>query len=260
MLNDSASLSGVAVQKPRWADPPPQSIDGDVLLDLGKAGSVTAHSLYLQHASDLFADVLACCDGSPEPSPYSKGVLEIEAATAPQLCSCSQSPSSSSDDSPAPKRRKATPQQHMPLPETSRKQALLLLQCLYQHTQPAWADELEIPELLDLAQAAHKFACLAVLHQADRLLVAAVKAEEALVRGYPYAKQAAARAAAWLDAQNAPARHATTQALHLPSLALHVGSFMAMHAEEVDLDVVDVALLGVLQGARQLCRRVSGCP
>ena len=230
------------MQKPHWADAPPQSRDGDVELDLGEDDlyeqPLRAHLTYLQHASALFTDVLASCSSSPQQE-------------APK-------PGDSGGDTPTSKRQKLPLQLQLPLPGTPEKQALLLLHCLYQHTQPAWADGLEVPELLDLARVAHKFACSAALQQADRLLVAAVKAEEGLVADCPVSKQLAAQEAAWLTPQTAPARHSLAQDLSLPSLALHVGAFMALHATEVDLEAVDGALLGVLQGARQLCERPAG--
>ena len=242
------------MQRPRWADAPPLSLNGDVVLDLGKQGALKAHSLYLQHASPVFTDVLASCTAEQEPQSAHQ-----PAESAPAQQPCAQSPGSSGgDDSPAPKRRKTGSKQQLPLPDTSRKQALLLLHCLYQHTQPGWAEGLEIPELLDLAQTAHKFACSAVLRQADGLLVAAVKAEEALVAECAQSKQPAAWAAAWLNSHDAPARHTFARDLNLPGLVLHVEAFMALHANEVDLTAVDGALLGVLRGARQLCNRPAG--
>ena len=198
-----------------------------------------AHLIYLQHASALFTDVLASCSSSQQQQPHKPG--------------------GSGDETPTSKRQRLASKLQLPLPGTSEKQALLLLHCLYQHTQPAWADGLEVPELLDLARVAHKFACSAVLQRADRLLVAAVKAEEALVAERPKFEQLAAQAEAWLTPQNAPARLSFAQDLTLPSLALHVGAFMALHADEVDLGGVDAALLGVLRGARQLCERPAGC-
>ena len=231
------------MQEPHWADAPPQSLDGDVDLDLDEdkledIEPLRAHLLDLQHASALFTDVLASCSSSQQQQPHKPG--------------------GSGDETPTFKRQRLACKLQLPLPGTLENQALLLLHCLYQHTQPAWADPLEVPELLDLARVAHKFACAAVLQQADRLLVAAVKAEEALVAERPQCKQLAAQAEAWLTPRNAPARLAFAQDLTLPGLAVHVGAFMALHADEVDLTAVDGALLGVLRGARQLCERPAG--
>ena len=250
----SLTPSRAAAQKPRWAHAPSLSLDGDVLLDLGEQGQLRAHLVYLQHASPLFTDVLASCTSEQEPQPADQPAESAPARQpSPQsACSCC------GVDLPAPKRQKTGPRLQLPLPDTSRKQALLLLHCLYQHTQPGWAESLGVSELLDLAQTAHKFACSAVLHQADSLLVAAVKAEEALVAQCSQSKQAAAWAAAWLNAHDAPARHSFAKHMNLPGLVLHVEAFMALHANDVDLNAVDGALLGVLRGARQLCTRPVG--
>ena len=226
------------MQKPAWAEQPARSQNGDVKVTGPEdRWTLRAHPLYLRHASGVFADVLAGCSRPQQQETPSQD--------------------NPSDDAPAPKRHK--PGLRLPLPDTTRKQALLLLHCLYQHTQPAWADDLGIPELLDLALVAHKFDCTAVLQQSDRLLVAAVEAEERLVAGCNPAQRPATAAAAWLTPQNALAQHALTDKLHLPKLALHVGAFMAMHANELDLGSVDVSILGVLQGARMLCHQLRGC-
>ena len=48
-----------AWQEPKWFTPPAQCESGDILLGLASGPPPRAHSMYLQHASPVFKDMLA---------------------------------------------------------------------------------------------------------------------------------------------------------------------------------------------------------
>ena len=191
-----------------------------LVLDSGAAFSV--HSLYLLHISPVFSNALACTSGTP----------------------------AAHDDSPrqrqGPAAKRAKQALRLPLPGTSRKQALLLLHCMYAFDRSAWASTLDPPELVEVARIADRFDCAKVLQLVDNALVQACKVPERPVAG-------AARM--WTTAEQAPAQYQLARQLHLPQLELHCGRFLGLHAHKVDLAEVrgfDAGLAAALEAALEL--------
>ena len=128
----------------------------------------------------------------------------------------------------------------LPLPGTSRKQALLLLHCLYAFDRKSWAKSLKSPELADLARIAHKYACTAVLGLADNSLVAACKGEDF----------------ALLGVREAPAQLQLARDLNLDKLEIHLAYTMGKHAHRLDLTALDAVTAAMLKGATELYKSV----
>ena len=207
-----------ATQSPErtWEKSPAQSDQGDTLLELGDGTTITADSAYLRHASEVLSTALACSS-------------QAEGADCPCSGQCS----------PAPKRARAM--LRLPLPGTSRRQALLLLHCLYAWDRKAWACSLGPPELLELARVSHKYDCTAVLQLADSALVTFGQPQGAGPGVQP----------AWLHVRWAPAQLQLADSLDLAGVRWLVGGFLGRHAEEVALDQVENACVAaVLDGAR----------
>ena len=58
--------------------------------------------------------------------------------------------------------------------------------------------------------------------------------------------------APFLTAQNAPEQHRLAGKLHLMGYEAHMGCFLGMHADEIDLSQVDASLAHVLRGANRV--------
>ena len=224
-----------------WAAQPRQSLDGDVLITLDDGSSFRAHSVYLQHASEVFANALACHSLPEQPSQASDGLPGSRstrgAAKRPKL------------EPPAP----ATPElKKLPLPGTTRKQALLLLYCLYAWTRETSMNHLCPSELVELAKVAHLFGAEKVLQVADHALVKICTAELTEMAEASEDPDGADPLAAWLNVEDAPAQHHLARKLHLTQFRACVGHFMGKHARRINLGAVDASISAVLRGAREM--------
>ena len=195
-----------------WAAAPahPKPTDCKVLLDDGT--SLSAHTLYLQHASPVFCSALDCSRPAltqPQVQPHDQPQDQVPpqpqhrpgSPAAEEAARCS---------SPARKRQKLGMQ--LRLPGASQKQAQLLLHCLYSWAREAWLRRLELPELVDLARVADKFGCVAVLQLVDAALVWACETQ-ARNDDRPEANLFGT----WLSTENAPALYKLAQELHMPA-------------------------------------------
>ena len=178
---------------------------------------MSAHSLYLSHASSVFKNALQCA----------------AARQADAKIATDDEPDG--DDSPTAKRPKVMTK--LPLPGVTRRQAQLLLHVLYCLKKESWADSLGPPELIDLATVCDKFSAVGLLQLAD----------EALVK-----RTASKTATGWLTVLDAPGQHELARRLHLASYEAHVGRFLGRHAHEVDLSRLDASTAAILEGARDL--------
>ena len=214
--------------------PPAKSVNGDLLITLDDGSRIPAHSVYLQHASEVFTNALDTCPGQ---------------AGAPEAAHSSKLRSAAkrlrTDQPPRPR----SDPLELALPSTSKRQALLLLNCLYAWTRETTVWAWPPPDLLELARVSHRFGCTEVLQLADSGLVKMCKAEaaaeevetveEVLYEG-------------WLNFEDAPAQHRLARDLHLTGFEACIGRFMGMHANDVDLESVDPSLAAVLEGARKI--------
>ena len=209
-------LAVCQVPKLPWTAEPALSRAGDVRLVLQDGTTLTAHSLYLQHASDVFSSALAC-SGRTQADAAGPGSDLEDAHPSPEAESrLVQSASVSS------KRHRAM--QSLPLPGTSREQALLLLHSLYSRTPESWAASLDPADLAELARVSHRFGCSASLQLADSSLVKLAKA------------QADSSEQAWVSVHTAPAQLKLARRLNLPRFEAYLGHFVGHHLNEVDLD------------------------
>ena len=187
-----------------------------MVLDDGTA--LPAHSLYLQHASTVFYNALACSK-----------VADCIHQTAPRPDSLAGSSAVQ-----GPPQAKLP----LPLPNTSKEQALLLLHCMYAFDRAKWAKALQPYELAALAAVAHRFGCLQILELADSALL-----------------QASAADAGFTTVKNAPTQHQLARRLQLVQFELHVARFLGSYPNAVDLSKLDPGTAAVLEGARQACKR-----
>ena len=232
-------MSHQQVSAADWAVQPEKSLTGDVLITLDDGSSLRAHSIYLQHASSVFSNVLELHQSTTAPDAPVSSRPTRSAAKRPKT------------DTPAvPELKK------LPLPRTTRKQAQLLLYCLYAWSREASMDALQPPELVELAKVAHTFACEEVLGSVDGALVRMCQAEAAAdVR--PETDEDSDDEdsfGGWVNAVDAPAQHQLAHELHLTDFEACVGRYMGRHPDDIDLASVDATLAAVLEGARSLCR------
>ena len=206
--------------------PLPLSLEGDVHLILDDGSTMSAHSLYLSHASAVFKTALSCAgtrqttaDDTDEDEQEWESVWSASAAAERTMTSHSKRPKVMAK---------------LPLPGATRRQAQLLVQALYCFKRDSWADSLAPPELIDLAAISDKFSCVCVLQLAD----------EALVK-----KTASETATGWLTVLDAPGQFELAHRLHLTSYEAHVGQFLGRHARKVDLTRLDARSAAILEGA-----------
>ena len=194
--------------------PPPLSLEGDVQLSLDDGSTMSAHSLYLSHASTVFKNAIYCKLGHQTPI----DVTHDE-----------------SDDTESPSAKRPKVMAKLPLPGATRRQVQLLLQTLYCVKKESWLDSLCPPELIDLATVLDKYSAVELLQVVDEVLVK---------------KTAIGPAQRWLTVLDAPGQHQLASRLHLTSYEAHVGRFLGRHAHQVDLTRLDASTAAVLEGTR----------
>ena len=196
-----------------------------------------------QHASPVFKDMLASTSAA--------------ARACPEASPSSQDPGQDDgqiEDSQAAKRH--NPGLKVALLGTSRRQALLLLYCLYAWDRTVLIEDLHLPDLVRLAVVADNYACMAMLHRIDDLLLAASAAEQKLLGACICADEAeAAKGAAWLNVKDAPALFLWAGQVQLDKVRAHLGQWMVLHAPEIDVSKLDATSAGFLRGAQQLHSR-----
>ena len=192
--------------------------------------TLSAHSVHLQQASTVFSTALSC------------------ASSADQQIDCSE-------DEPAPKKQKAA--LRLPLPGTSRKQALLLLHTLYAWMRESFAAALEPPELIALARCAHKFGVSKVLELVDSSLVkVCTYTDVSCMNECPGCGTSCMPAASgWVNPRDAAAQLQVAQQLHLRSFENHVATYIGMHPHEVDTTGLSATNIAILAGACKLRAR-----
>ena len=129
----------------------------------------------------------------------------------------------------------------LPLPGTSRQQAMLLLHCLYAWDCKAWALRLEPWELAELAVVAHRFNAVPVLQLADSSLVATCTAE---AEGNLYEDK-------WLTLSNAGGLMNAAHDLGLHGFLTHCGRYMGRQASLLRGVQLDPWVRAVLHGASE---------
>ena len=180
---------------------------------------LTADGTYLWHASALFGDVLNC------------SAAEIAASQAAL--------------EPGKRQRCML---RLPLPGSSRKQALLLLHCLYAWDRKAWALGLQPWELVELATVGNKFSVLQVLQLADSCLVQTCH--------HTSLDSEASHPGAWLTPENAAAMYQAAGTMQLACFRVHVGAYLGLHSQDVSEDGLDAGTAAVLLGARARCSKM----
>ena len=231
------STDKLTFQETKWADPPAQSLTGDatLVLDAQEGPPLSVHSLYLQHASSLFRDMIL-----------------LRQSSTVAVTSCVDWLESSQDsDSPVAKRQRA--ELKLSLPGTSRKQTLLLLHCMYAWDGTAAVEDMHLPELVDLANVLDKYGAVLMLRRVDGLLLAACAAEQKLIPGCSDIPEA--QAAAWLNVQDAPALFVWAGKLHLSKTQAHLAEYMVQHAPMIDVSKLDATSAAFLRGAQALHTR-----
>ena len=213
--------------QPDLPEMPSRALNGNVKLVLDDSSKVRAHSLYLEHASTVLENALAC---APQQVSDSRSDEEASGESADE-----------SSEEPVDKQSKALI--NLPLPGVSKLQAQLLVTCLYTMGRETWLDSLGPPKLIQLARVSHKLACLEVLEQVDKSLVRVCGVNQLLPR-IPTA------ADAWLTTADAPAELQLAQQLHLTRYEDLVGRFIGRHAAAIDINRVNPSLAAVLKGAR----------
>ena len=203
------------------AEPPAASLSGTTLLVLEGNKSLRAHALHLEQASDIFRGALECL----QPAAGAAG---------------SKPESEQASDEAAPVTHS------LPLPGVTMHQALLLLHCMYAWARESWASCLSLPDLLDLARLADRYACTSVLRLVDSTILKRCKAQDG------------AGPDAILTVQSAPEQHRLAQELHLRAYQTHVGFFMGLNADEIDLTQVDDSYADILRGASKICTELLG--
>ena len=127
------------------------------------------------------------------------------------------------------------------LPGVSRKQALLLLHCLYRFRRDAWVAELGPPEMLELARIADRYGFLEVLDLVDNCLDDICEGEED-----------AAPDDAWLLVEDAPQLLQVACKLQLTRFKARVLRFIGRHVRNLDLSRLDNSMAAVLTGVRSV--------
>ena len=203
------------------SQPPEASLTGDttILLDGGDC-SLRVHAAYLEQASQVLKGALQCVQ--------------------PQACG-----------QKAGKKRKPVTQLarqdraavtlRLPLARVTKHQALLLLHCLYAFDKGAWILGVGAADLFALAQIADRFACEAVLGLVDKALVERCVAENV--------DQGTGQL---LTVKTAPAQHKLASSCHLRAYEALVSHFLGLHADKVDLTLLDPSLAHALRGANNM--------
>ena len=194
---------------------PLHSLEGDVYMVLDDGTKITAHSLYLEQASLVFRDALACA--------YKGNGISGEDEASLQK--------------PTVKPNKTM----LPLMDVTQRQVQLLVTCLYSWNRETWLGNLKVPELIELGRVAHRFACSAVLESVDRFLVEKCGVDASLKQNV--------EPEVWLTVADIPAEFRLAQQLQLAAYEDLVGRFMGKHAHAVDTCMLDSGLAAVLNGA-----------
>ena len=189
---------------------PDLAAEGDTTIVLDSGESLKAHSFHLTAASDVFKAALACNDLKAIQNELPDNTL-------------------------------ATNNSRFPLLGASKKQACLLLHCLYSFKRESWARSLSSAALIELAAIAHKFACHDVLELVDSTL-----SDRCLA---PPAHADHAYLAPLLTHIRAPEQYKAAQVLHLTQYTGHIGCYLGEHADEIDLAKVDEVSAHILKGA-----------
>ena len=187
---------------------PPQASSGDTLIKLDGDHTLTAHAVYLEHASSVFTAALTDCS---QPKPAAKKTSR-----------------------PAkPTRTPPPPPRELPMPGVSLNQALLLLHCLYALDRRSWLASISPGDLLELAHITHRFDCTSTLDLVHAMMVQRCAAP--------------APRAPLLTVENAPSQLEVARELQLEGFEACIGRFLGRHAEEVDMGELDPCLASALQ-------------
>ena len=212
-----------------WAAPPERSLTGDTRLVLDDGMTLRAHALYLQHASEVFTGALACTPdrpaGAAEASDDARG--SRSSAKRPRTASAARTAF------------------ELPLHGATRKQALLLLACLYAFARDAWVCALAPADQMELAQLAHMYQCTEVLRLVDASLAKMCEAEEAEEDG-----ERDDREMGWLNDLDAASLLESARRLHLKGFEAGVLRFIGRHLHHVQLHDMDASIAAVVVGAR----------
>ena len=203
---------GLADKAPTIAslrNPPYQSLSGDVVLKLDGNLSITAHSAYLEHASEVFQNVLGECSQRHTAAKKRRTAHQADG----QQC--------------------ATSPRELPMPGAGMHQALLLLHCLYAFDRRSWLAALSPSDLLDLASITHRYACTSILDLVHTVLVQRCSA------GAPSTPV--------LTISNAPEQLQVAKKLQLTGYEACIGRFLGTHAADIDMRKLDVCLANALQ-------------
>ena len=130
------------------------------------------------------------------------------------------------------------------LPEVSKKQALLLLHCLYECRRDTWVAGLRPPDMLELARVADRYGFLEVLDLVDTCLAERCEQEE---------KQGPD--GVWLLVEDAPQLLQVARKLQLGSFKARILRFIGRHAHDIDLSRLDGSVAEVLTGVRSIFRQ-----
>ena len=171
--------------QPAWATPPGRSLTGETRLVLDDGTTLQAHALYLQHASEVLHDALACMPEQPAAAAETSDSARATRSGAKRLRTAST----------------VTIESELPLRGATRKQVLLLLSCLYAFDRGAWVRQLEPPERVDLARIADQFQCIELLQCVDASLVKMSEREEQLEQADINSDEELG----WLNGRDAPA-------------------------------------------------------
>ena len=204
-------------------------------LVLDDSSCLPAHALYLQHASPVFKDALSGLSGQHRDFQGTSCFIKQE----------------SNDQLPA---KRAKCQLRLPLPGTSRRQAVLLLCLLYAWDKGSFLMTLKPAELVELARVAHKFCCVPALQQVDSQLVRVCQGGAGSEGTSAKSKALKLDEEVWLTVGEAPAQLQLAADLHLACYEAHVASFIGEHAHAIDLEALDSRMAAVLRGARKIRR------
>ena len=203
------------------ASPPDASLSGNTSIELDSGEELRAHASHLEQVSSTFQGALKCLQ---------------PAAAAPQDASQDCLPSSE---------ERAVITHRLPLPGVTRHQMLLLLHWLYSWTRESFSAALSVTNLVALATISDRYGALPVLHMVDSVLVKRSEAQAA-------SPLDEALGPVILSAHTAPEQHKLARKLHLTGYEAHVGIFLGMHADEIDLTKVDPGLAHILVGASRI--------
>ena len=218
--------------EPEWAAPPERSLTGDTRLILDDGTTLQAHALYLQHASEVLTGALACTAEQPAAAAEASDDTRATRNTAkrPRTASTASAPGT---------------EFKLPLRGASRKQALLLLSCLYAFARDAWVWELGPADQMELARLAHRYQCIEVLQLVDASLVKMSEAEEELSQD-TYVEMG------WLNEFDAPKLLDMARDLSLAGFEARVLRFIGRHPDTVSLRDMDPGIAAVIAASRSV--------